>query len=123
MSVRINPAFLLALIESDCDEVIFTTAEAITRVAAQAIAVATVTVDAADFVIAVGDAGGDSEKISLLEQAVTWSATGTVSHACFFKTTGSEFIMCAIAGTPKPIVLNDDGTISEFKMWEIGGVA
>lgn len=121
MAKRVNPQFILQAIKDGCNEVIFTNSEQITRAGAQTAALGTLSLSASDFTIAVGDAAGDSEKISLGTRAITWASSGEVNHACFFKTTGNEFVLSTPALVNKAVNANDSGTISGFKMWEIGG--
>ena len=121
MTKRVNPQFILQAIKDGCDEVIFTSSEQITRAGAQTVALGTLALVSGDFTIATGDAAGDSEKISLVSKAITWASSGTVTHACFFKTTGDEFILCTPALVNKAVNATDDGTIGALKMWEIGG--
>lgn len=120
MAKRVNPAYILQKIKENCDEVIFTSGEAITRGAAQGIALGTVSLSSTDFTVATGDAAGDSEKITLSSQPITWSGTGTVSHAVFCDTGTGEFILCTTASVNKPVTATDTGTINSFDIWEIG---
>jgi len=120
MGKRVNPQFILQAIKDGCNEVIFTSSEQITRAGAQGAALGTLTLVSGDFTIATGDAAGDSEKISLIQKAITWSGDGTVTHACFFKTVGDEFIVCTSAVTNKAVNNGDNGTINAFDIWEVG---
>lgn len=121
MAVRVNPQYMLAAIEAGADKVIFTTAEVTDHAAAVAAKVGELSLLPSDFTVAVGDAAGDSGKISLVEQNVTWTADGVCSHAAFFD--GTVFIICSLAGLAKQIYTGDAGVISAFKVWEVAGNA
>jgi len=120
MVKRVNPAFILAKIESECDKVFFSATEDTVYATAVTNALGTLTLTGTDFNVAGGDAGGDSEKISLIQKAITWDVSGTVAYANFFKSTGTEHVVSTTAVTNKAVNATDSGTINAFDVWEIG---